>query len=75
MRLRRVSMSIMFGVGLRHQWLLISLERKILVSCLIVTAVHTCVCLCIITIGTQAKEYPTRFFARDYGGNLLEFTM
>jgi hypothetical protein len=34
-----------------------------------------CVCSCIITIGTQAKEYPTRFFARDYGGNLLEFTM
>ncbi|KAJ6051853.1 uncharacterized protein N7446_006490 [Penicillium canescens] len=25
--------------------------------------------------GTQGKEYPTRFFARDYGGNLLEFTM
>ncbi|KAJ5295341.1 hypothetical protein PENANT_c001G00746 [Penicillium antarcticum] len=25
--------------------------------------------------GTQGKEYPTRFFARDFGGNLLEFTM
>ncbi|KAJ5770592.1 uncharacterized protein N7511_002643 [Penicillium nucicola] len=25
--------------------------------------------------GTQGKEYPTRFFARDYAGNLLEFTM
>ncbi|KAJ5717433.1 hypothetical protein N7488_003079 [Penicillium malachiteum] len=25
--------------------------------------------------GTQAKEYPKRFFARDYAGNLLEFTL
>ncbi|KAJ5473496.1 hypothetical protein N7475_003062 [Penicillium sp. IBT 31633x] len=25
--------------------------------------------------GTQGKEYPTRFFARDFAGNLLEFTM
>ncbi|KAJ5577922.1 uncharacterized protein N7459_006886 [Penicillium hispanicum] len=25
--------------------------------------------------GTQGKEYPRRFFARDYAGNLLEFTL
>lgn len=25
--------------------------------------------------GTQGKEYPTRFFARDYAGNLLEFSL
>ncbi|KAJ5628199.1 hypothetical protein N7490_010427 [Penicillium lividum] len=25
--------------------------------------------------GTQGKEYPKRFFARDYAGNLLEFTL
>ncbi|KAJ5365338.1 hypothetical protein N7517_008224 [Penicillium concentricum] len=28
-----------------------------------------------VNSGTQGKEYPTRFFARDFGGNLLEFTM
>ncbi|KAJ5634107.1 hypothetical protein N7528_001949 [Penicillium herquei] len=28
-----------------------------------------------ILVGTQAKEYPKRFFARDYAGNLLEFTL
>jgi catechol 2,3-dioxygenase-like lactoylglutathione lyase family enzyme len=31
--------------------------------------------LLIIDIGAQGKEYPTRFFARDYAGNRLEFTM
>ncbi|KAJ6124694.1 hypothetical protein N7471_012011 [Penicillium samsonianum] len=25
--------------------------------------------------GAQGKEYPTRFFARDFAGNRLEFTM
>ncbi|KAJ5663952.1 hypothetical protein N7507_004683 [Penicillium longicatenatum] len=25
--------------------------------------------------GTQGKEYPKRFFVRDYAGNLLEFTL
>ncbi|KAJ5143907.1 uncharacterized protein N7515_002694 [Penicillium bovifimosum] len=25
--------------------------------------------------GAQGKEYPTRFFARDYAGNRLEFSM
>lgn len=27
-----------------------------------------------LVVGTQGKEYPTRFFARDYAGNLLEFS-
>ncbi|KAJ5083889.1 hypothetical protein NUU61_008468 [Penicillium alfredii] len=27
-----------------------------------------------INSGTQGKEYPERFFVRDYAGNLLEFT-
>lgn len=27
------------------------------------------------TLGAQGKEYPTRFFARDYAGNRLEFSL
>ncbi|KAG0161545.1 putative glyoxalase family protein [Penicillium digitatum] len=27
-----------------------------------------------VNSGTQGKEYPTRFFARDFAGNRLEFT-
>ena len=26
-------------------------------------------------IGAQGVEYPTRFFARDYAGNRLEFSL
>lgn len=31
--------------------------------------------LLITDIGAQGKEYPTRFFARDFAGNQLEFTI
>ena len=31
--------------------------------------------LLITAIGSKGKEYPTRFFARDFAGNRLEFSI
>jgi hypothetical protein len=31
--------------------------------------------LSFLIVGTKGKEYPTRFFARDYAGNRLEFSL
>jgi hypothetical protein len=62
----------MCEVVLQPQWLLISLASQILVSGSKITVGSL---MLMRNPGTKGKEYPTRFFARDFGGNLLEFTM
>lgn len=57
------------------QWLLISLVVRTLVSEMRRWWVKEEKKMVLTSSGAKGVEYPTRFFARDYAGNRLEFSL